>query len=195
MKNESNYFAKHPVYSSLPFHMLGTQSLIGSLSTVLLDVIKKGLPKIRNEITTRREKCKAKLMELGDDFPDKDEEKMEMVFNMVRKFKDFLDVEIGGKYSHGTLLDSKDSRKKMLKIENKISYQIQELFDEFFRDFSKPGFNICSDLADRDIRKAIEYYQGDSIPGFPSFDSFLYLVHPKLDKLEMPIINLINESY
>ena len=188
-----NFFQNHPVYSTMPFDLLGTQSMITALSNVLLTVIKKGLPRIRNEISDRRLKCKDKILDLGDDFPEGEEERMEMVFKMVRSFRDMIDIEIGGRYSHQTLLDSGKNAKKMNK-EEKVSYQIQELFNEFFDKYSKPGFSICNDYSDRDIRKAIENYAGDSIPGFPSFDSFLSLINPKLELLRDPILRMLSDS-
>lgn len=188
-----NFFQGHPVYSTMPFDLLGTQSMITALSNVLLKVIKKGLPRIRNEITERRNKCKDKIMDLGDDFPESEEEQMEMVFKMVRKLRDMIDIEIGGKYSHQTLLDSRKAAKK-LNREEKVSYQIQELFNDFFKKYSSPGFSICDDYSDRDIRKAIENYAGDSIPGFPSFDSFLSLINPKLELLRDPILRMLRDS-
>lgn len=194
IKNEMRFFQGHPVYSTMPFDLLGTQSMITALSNVLLSVIKKGLPRIRNEITDRRNKCKDKIMELGDDFPESEEEKMEMVFKMVRRLRDMVDIEIGGKYSHQALLDSGKSAKKKMSREDKVSYQIQELFNELFLKYSGSGFCICDDYTDRDIEKAIQNYAGDSIPGFPSFDSFLSLVNPKLELLRDPILRILVES-
>ena len=78
--------------------------------------------------------------------------------------------------------------------EEKVSYQIQELFNEFFEKYSKAGFSICNDYSDRDIRKAIENYAGDSIPGFPSFDSFLSLINPKLELLRDPILRMLSDA-
>lgn len=36
-------------------------------------------------------------------------------------------------------------------------------------------------------------YQNDSIPGFPSIESFKYILTPHLGKLKQPAINLVND--
>jgi hypothetical protein len=41
------------------------------------------------------------------------------------------------------------------------------------------------------IQKAIQMHEGDSLPGFPSIDVFIYLVNPQLEKLRDPALELI----
>jgi hypothetical protein len=36
-------------------------------------------------------------------------------------------------------------------------------------------------------------YQGNSIPGFPSMDAFLYLITPKLELLKKPAYELLDK--
>ena len=36
-------------------------------------------------------------------------------------------------------------------------------------------------------------YQNDSIPGFPSIESFKYILTPHLNRLKQPAINLLND--
>jgi len=38
-------------------------------------------------------------------------------------------------------------------------------------------------------------YQGETIPGFPSFDSFLYLVVPQLEKLKDPSLDCLENVH
>ena len=61
-KNERNFFSNHPVYSSMPSNLLATGSLVNSLSEVFFTVVKKGLPKIKMEISERKSTCKEKLL-------------------------------------------------------------------------------------------------------------------------------------
>ena len=191
-KNESSFFNSHPVYSSLPASLWGTGSLTHQLSGIFLKVVQRCLPRVRAEISERKQDCKLKLDAFGDDFPQGEEAQLELIFKLVRKFKDRLETELQGKYSHE---DGRRSRKKKsYSVENRISFQVGELFEEFFKKFCKPDFKVCNDYDDDHIRKAIEYYHGDAIPGFPSFDSFLFLVHPKLEQLRHPIIKMLNDA-
>jgi hypothetical protein len=54
---------------------------------------------------------------------------------------------------------------------------------------------VTSNYKDKDIERAITLHQGDSIPGFPSFDSFLYLIIPKIRDLFDPAFETINEIH
>jgi vacuolar protein sorting-associated protein 1 len=38
-------------------------------------------------------------------------------------------------------------------------------------------------------------HEGDTIPGFPSVDVFVYLITPQLEKLREPALELINDVY
>jgi len=192
-KKEMEFFARHPVYSSMPSHLLGTGSLIASLSDVFFKVVKAELPKIKNEISMRKRDCKGKLELMGEDFPETEDLKLELIFHLVRKFKQMFETEVNGKYCHANEKENKRNKKKSSHGQDRISYQIQEIFEGFFSEYTKPGFKVCDEYKDEDIKKAIDFYHGDAIPGFPSFDSFLYLVDPMLKKLNYPIINMLKE--
>ena len=45
------------------------------------------------------------------------------------------------------------------------------------------------------MQNAIHLHQGDSLPGFPSIDSFLYLLMPALGDLEEPANECLNNVY
>jgi hypothetical protein len=38
-------------------------------------------------------------------------------------------------------------------------------------------------------------HEGDSLPGFPSIDVFVYLINPQLEKLRDPALELIQDTY
>ena len=58
--------------------------------------------------------------------------------------------------------------------------------------FSKSSYKATREYDRAYIESAITLHQGDSIPGFPSFDSFLYLIMPQLDKLKEPSLETLN---
>ena len=61
--------------------------------------------------------------------------------------------------------------------------------------YSKPNYRATHEYDRAYIEKAITLHQGDSIPGFPSFDSFLYLIMPQLDKLKEPSLETLNQIF
>lgn len=73
--------------------------------------------------------------------------------------------------------------------------KIKRMFNELYVEYCSPDYKITSCYKDDDIKKAITLHQGDSIPGFPSFDSFLYLIVPKINDLKEPALDTLNEIY
>jgi len=65
------------------------------------------------------------------------------------------------------------------------------IFTELYDEFCTKDYNATKDYTDKDIEKAIVLHQGASIPGFPSIDSFLYLIQPKLEKLKEPAFDTL----
>lgn len=57
-------------------------------------------------------------------------------------------------------------------------YKLNSLFSELYEEYSKKDYKVTQIYTDDHIRNAINTYQNVSIPGFHSFDSFLYLIHP-----------------
>lgn len=53
------------------------------------------------------------------------------------------------------------------------------MFNElFFDDWLKNATKATREYSDKDIDRAIILHQGDSLPGFPSIDAFMYLINP-----------------
>jgi dynamin 1-like protein len=52
---------------------------------------------------------------------------------------------------------------------------IREAFGQVLSDYTG-DFTATQEYTDDDIRMAIEKHEGDTIPGFPSSDVFIYLV-------------------
>ena len=50
-------------------------------------------------------------------------------------------------------------------------------------------------IDDKDIERAFINFDGDAFPGSPSYDGFLSLLHPFIDRLYEPSYDLIEESY
>jgi replication fork clamp-binding protein CrfC len=194
IQRELDFFGKHPVYSTLPSELLGTRSLIDRMSKILFDMIKNSLPRIKSEIIERKRKAKEQLEILGEDFPDSEEKKLEMVFKLVRSFKETYDQEITGKYFHEKASKKNDKDLQRKRHAETITFQLNKLFNELYEEYTEKDFKISKGYSDENIRYAIDVYQGESIPGFHSFDSFLYLINPKLELLKSPIYHVLDEA-
>lgn len=195
IQNELDYFAKHPVYSSLPSELLGTRAMIDRTSAILYTIIKTSLPSIKKEIEDRKRKAIQQIKELGEEVPNTDDRKLELVFKLIRKFKDLYDQEVNGKYVHHQINFKKGISKHHPLIKNEtLAYTLSQNFNELYKEYSDKDFKVSKEYTNDKIRHAIDVYQGESIPGFYSFDAFLYLVTPKLEMLKQPAIFIINET-
>ena len=185
LKLEKEYFASHPVYSTLPPGHVGTESLSQKLTKVLFGHIRNTLPEISKEIQNKIRECEERLRDLGEPLPSSSKEKMQLIWNMITDFTENYKNNIRGKY------DPKRNTKVSGEISGgaKIKLMYQELYTEFLDRKATENMN------DEHINKAIVLHQGDSIPGFPSVDSFLFLITPLLKQLKDPAHELLNSVH
>jgi len=185
LKIEKEYFANDPVYSTLPPGIVGTEALTTKLSKVLFGHIRATLPEISKEIANKIRECEERLRDLGEPLPSTSKEKMQLLWNMITDFTENFKNNIRGKY------DPKRNTKVSGELSGgaKIKLMYQDLFSEFLDK------RATEHMSDDHINKAIVLHQGDSIPGFPSVDSFLYLITPLLKRLRDPSNELLNNVH
>ncbi len=119
--------------------------------------------------------------------PREKHEKMQLLWNMITDFTENFKNAIRGKYDG----------KRNTKINQEISggAMIKSMFNDLLKEFSGQDYRATNDYKDKDIEKAIILHQGDSIPGFPSIDAFLYLIQPQLEKLKDPALDSLQNVF
>lgn len=185
LKLERDFFNSHPVYSSLPPGHCGTESLTQKLTKVLFGHIRATLPEIVKEIQNKIKECEERLKDLGQPLPVNQKEKMQLIWNMITDLVENFKNNIKGKYDP----------KRNARVSNDISggAKIKQFFGELYEEFN--GLQPTEHYSDEQINRAIHLHQGDSIPGFPSVDSFLYLLAPLLKRLRDPSHELLNNVH
>mmetsp|Transcript_21857 Transcript_21857/g.49815 ORF Transcript_21857/g.49815 Transcript_21857/m.49815 type:complete len:782 (+) Transcript_21857:56-2401(+) len=188
VQDEKEWFANHRLYSLLPPGMVGTNNLIDKLTKVLLKHIRTFLPEIKREINERRRDAEARLDELGGELPMDKAGQVDLVWTMITDFTDMFKMDIRGrfvrrlqKYMHSTSSTPIVS----------TGYQLRGIFHDFMEDVSRHGLK---EMSDEDIAQAIETHEGDSLPGFPSPDTFEYLIVPELRKLTTPAQEVVHHA-
>ena len=116
--------------------------------------------------------------------PDTDMDKMKYLWTIMNEFTVAYKNSISGSYDRLAVYD-----KNRLPAGSRIRIILNDLYSDLRK--SKPT-EIYSDL---DIKNAIIKHEGESIPGFPSIDAFLYLLVPLLKKLKEPAFECIMEVY
>ncbi|EGR30647.1 hypothetical protein IMG5_126860 [Ichthyophthirius multifiliis] len=169
LEEENKFFQKHPVYSTMDPKYLGTKSLTTKL-------------KIKEKI----KECEDRLNELGPSLPRQNKEKMQMIWTLITEFVDNYRNSIKGKY---------DQKRTTIHKELSGGSVIRMMFNELYEDLVQKGYRATREYTDNDIKTGIQLHQGDSIPGFPSIDAFLYLINPQLEKLREPAYECLQKIY
>jgi hypothetical protein len=86
IEREQLYFSTHPIYSTMPQGLLGIGSLTTKLTKILFTHIKHSLPEIMKEIRDKQKETEDDLRDLGPPMPAQDNEKMQLLWNMITDF-------------------------------------------------------------------------------------------------------------
>lgn len=183
---ERDYFATHKVYCNLPKDILGTESLITKLTTVMYSHIRRVMPSIVQEIDEKIYDCRNLLEELGTPLPTEMRDKLMMLWQLISRFNDSFHSAITGEYNN----DTKKVDKKLLGGAQ-IDYKFRELYMKELR----PKHRASKKYDDKKIKNAIVMHTGDQLPGFISMDMFTALINPLLEDLRKPALVLIDEVH
>ncbi|XP_055388990.1 uncharacterized protein LOC129618211 [Condylostylus longicornis] len=183
LKSEKDFFSSHPVYRSLAPHMLGTQSLVEKLTRVLFRHIRTYLPEIKREIGNRMRSVQNRLDELGSGVPIDSQERVQLMWSMITDYCEVYRNTIRGKF---------DKKLQTYFEHHDITSgaQIRSIFNELLLEYVSS--DVTSEMTDYDIDLAIRMHEGDSLPGFPSPDTFEYLILPHLRKVQAPVFDCLD---
>lgn len=184
---EKKYFASHPIYSTLPSGYVGTDILSSKLTKILFNHIRTFLPEISKEINSKIRDAEDRLKDLGTALPSTTKDKIHLLWTLATKFCENFKNAISGRYD--IRLDS------LIDQEISGAAKIKAMFAELYGNYINENYRATEDYSERDIEKAIIMHEGDSIPGFPSIDAFLYLLQPQLEKLKEPALELLTFTY
>jgi dynamin 1-like protein len=163
---------------------LGTEVLVGKLTKILFKLIKNFLPEIIKEINNKIKDCEEAIHHLGQPLPVDNSGKLNLLWNMLSEYCDTFRNVLKGKYD----------LKKHSYIKDEGGYKIKALYKELITDFTG-DYKATAGYKDDYINEALIIHEGDSIPGFPSVDAFIYLLKPELEKLRDPISDCLAEVF
>ena len=130
---EKLFFSSHPVYSTLPSEVIGTNSLVAKLTRVMFIHIKQLLPTISKEIRGRMNEVEDRLKLLGPAMPEGSRDKMRVLWNMVRDFCTIYTNMIEGRYDPKRKLAGNINE---IKGGSKIKMAFYNLYKEFGNSYS-----------------------------------------------------------
>ena len=183
-KKEKEFFKSHPVYKNLPAGHLGTDVLINKLTKIYFRIIRENLPNIIKAINERVKTAEEELTGLGQPMPIDDAGKMNLLWNMINEYCDIFKNVLQGKYNN----------KRLNFLEGEGGFKIKILYKKLLEEFTG-DYKAIARYSDENINYALTIHEGDSIPGFPSVDAFIYLLRPQLEKLKAPIEECFQEVF
>jgi dynamin 1-like protein len=186
--DEKTYFETHRLYSKLPPGLVGTGVLIEKLTKVLFKHIRRFLPEIKREIGDKRRAVQDRLDELGDGVPLEVNQCVQLMWTMITDFCEMFKNTIRGKFDRKLQKYLAAGSGDAAAVSG--GSQLRSIFTEFLADFTEE--TITARMTDDDIDNAIRMHEGDSLPGFPSPDTFEFLILPHLRKLVMPSVECVN---
>ena len=183
-RKEKEFFKTHPAYKNLPAGNLGTEVLINKLTKIYFKIIRENLPRIVKAINDRLKIAEEELASLGQPMPTDDAGKMSLLWNMINEYCDIFRNVLQGKYTN----------KRLSFLDGEGGFKIKVLYKKLLEEFTG-DYKATKEYSDENINYALTIHEGDSIPGFPSVDAFIYLLRPQLEKLKEPIEECFNEVY
>ena len=183
-RKEKEFFKSHPVYKNIPSGHLGTEVLINKLTKIYFRIIRENLPRIIKAINDRVKTAEEELASLGQPMPIDDAGKMSLLWNMINEYCDLFRNVLQGKYNN----------KNLNFLEGEGGFKIKILYKKLLEDFTG-DYKATARYTDENINYALTIHEGDSIPGFPSVDAFIYLLRPQLEKLRDPIEECFQEVF
>ena len=186
LEEEKEFFSNHPVYSTMPPGYLGTEVLTQKLTKVLFNHIKHFLPEILKETLNRIKDCDDRLKQLGPSTPQDPKFKFQLLWNLVTDFCEIYKNSIKGKFD----------RRKSSRVTKDLAggAVIKNYFKNLLHEFSG-NFEVTEEFSKEQIQEAMARHEGDSIPGFPSVDVFIFLLHPQLEKLKDPVLDCLADVH
>ena len=175
-RKEREFFKSHPSYKNLPSGLLGTDVLINKLTKIYFRIIRENLPRIIKAINDRVKTADEELQSLGQPMPTDDAGKMSLLWNMINEYCDIFRKVLQGKCNN----------KNLSFLEGEGGFKIKILYKKLLEEFTGT-YKATAGYTDENINYALTIHEGDSIPGFPSVDAFIYLLRPQLEKLKDPI--------
>lgn len=169
---------------------LGVGNLTNKLGKIMFFHIKRTLPMITKDIRDKTKVLESELHELGEPMPSAPHEKLQLLWQLMSEFIQTYKNSISGRYDANRYAGA-----AAIKSSDPLTggAKIKKAFHSLYTDLA--DYKATSEYSLDHIETAIQMHEGDSLPGFPSVDVFIYLINPQLDRLREPALDLISDTY
>ncbi|CAE7234673.1 DRP3B [Symbiodinium natans] len=125
----------------------------------------------------------------GQGIPLEDHGRVQLMWTMITDYCEMFKNTIRGKYD-------RKLQRYMFNLPGGDSSSmsggahVRQVMNDFLADYL--DVPMTAEMTDDDIDRAIRMHEGDSLPGFPSPDTFEYLALPHLQKISIPAVECVH---
>lgn len=186
-EKERKFFSDQECYQQI-LGSLGTENLIIKLTTIFKNQLVRVLPDIKKDISTRNKQCLAELAKLGEGVPADKSSQLQLVWSHLVFYNDTVCNNLRGRYDY-----KRRSAAERTEYEVTTAVTINEVYAELLdQQMTTP---MTASMTDVDIDRTIRMHEGGNLPGFPSQDTFEYMLMPALTSLHDPISECLEKVY
>jgi interferon-induced GTP-binding protein Mx1 len=179
---EMSFFNQHSHFSTVNASFFGVENLMSRLTSVLVTRIQEGLPSMRKEISTLKEKTVGDLNEMGQAPPIDEAEVRAMMIKLSQQVSGIMGEAVKGEYSNG-IFGSSDMR---------MMAQIRA--DDGPHEVFRKAVLACKPIAEWEVeclRKQIASMRGRELPGFLNWKVFDLLLKQAVRLWKEPALKLL----
>ena len=179
-RREKEFFRQHPALSSVGWHCLGIDALIGRLADLYSDRVKETFPKMRGEIQKKLRDVREQLSKFPPD--------LETPSARLAKYHELADFYVENilKVRFSTTSDGQHGSN--INILHEKFRKAEKIIQQITGSMSLPNYRLK-------VRTAMEACYEEQLPNFLPHPVLKRLIGEKLDQLWQVIDVLINECF
>lgn len=154
---EAEFFASHPLFSTMDRSLFGVENLIEKLTTVLVSRVYDALPAMRDEIVTKLERATSELGTIGMGAGTTPAEANMTLMRIIFEYNSLLSESSAGRYVD----------KRLWETRLRLCTRVRDLYDRFKLqvESTRPPFEGDSAFV-AEVEKDISNSRGRELPGF-----------------------------
>lgn len=117
--------------------------------------------------------------------PSEPKDRAQLLWTAITDYVEVIKSAIRGKYDKR--LQKYFDQDQCLTIGSCIRHEYTSLLEDFC------DRSISDEITDKQVETAIRLHEGESLPGFPSPDTFEHLILPYLKRLSPPVMDCLGE--
>lgn len=183
---EEEFFRSHPVYSTIPSHLVGATSLTSRLTDLLVRRIKNVLPVMKFELAEKQRETDADMKLLGREAPSGKQQRINYLMKLVAEYCTLLRSAVRGDYRDDIL--SLEPRLRLRTVADSSFRVLTDKIKETEPNFDSPSFHASLEGEIRSLR-------GRELPGLVNSYFFFSFMVSKIEDWHAPVLTAKHELF